>query len=110
MGPAAAPAVPEIRRLLRRPQYAATVGQLCGCLGAIGPAAAAAVPELVTVLDGRVASHDWCGSEDNSWMRARAADALGAIGSKDAVPALREALDDPAAGEAARRALELLQR
>ena len=48
LGPAAAPAVPELRRLLQQPtnakRYAASA------LGWIGPGAAAAMPELYELL------------------------------------------------------------
>lgn len=110
MGPAAAPAVPELRRLLRRPLYAGAIASVCRALGAIGAPAAAALPEILPVLDGRTRAHDWCGSEDSSWIRAAAAEALGGIGTEPAITALREAIDDPAAGEVAAKSLAKLGR
>jgi HEAT repeat protein len=84
-GPAAAPAVPALRRALRYPYSSDAQDAAAEALGAIGPAAAEAVPDLVEALE-----DDYCG------IRAQAAYALGSIGesAECAVPALAERLWD----------------
>jgi hypothetical protein len=84
-GPAAASAVPALRRALRYPYSSDAREAAAEAMGAIGPAAAEAVPDLMEAL------------KDDYWViRAQAAYALGSIGdaARCAVPALAPLLWD----------------
>jgi HEAT repeat protein len=105
MGPAAAPAVDELARLLRTNRNSGDWGPRLTALEAlqrIGKDAAPAVPTLITVL-----------GDPNPDLRKRAIHCLIVIGSPAALPAapaLRKLLSDPSIDvrESAKRALPVL--
>lgn len=117
LGPAAAVAVPLLRRLLDEP--GSHQEQVVATLGDIGPAAAPAVPRLIAMAESDEANaRGWClrafgeigpeaapavplvidlllgraAHDPDPFYVPLAADALGSIGAAEAVPALVEAL------------------
>ncbi len=103
IGPAGAPAVPQLRSMLAATTDDVLRSEIARALAGMGPGAAAAVDDLVPLL----ASKD-------AWVRQTAAEALGGIGA-DATPAIQKlntlAKDrDPAVAEAAQVAARRIQR
>ncbi|HKY63933.1 MAG TPA: HEAT repeat domain-containing protein, partial [bacterium] len=90
LGLKAAPALPEVMKLLRDPEEVIRF-EACLALANMGPAAAPAVPELVKML-----------GKDRPPPRLAAVEALSAIGlaAKPAIPALLQAIRSPALAEA----------
>lgn len=103
MGEAGAPAVEQLRTMLKGSRDEVLQSEIARALAGIGGGAAAAVPDLVPLL----ASKD-------AWVRTTAAQALGTIGAAatPGLPALTTlARDpDPDVAEAAREAARRIQR
>jgi hypothetical protein len=87
IGPAAAPAISEIARVLREDPDATTRWNAARTLGKIGPAAKTAIPALVQAM----------GDDPDALVREHAAEALGDIGpdAAEAVADLAKACKDP---------------
>ncbi|MBN1909081.1 MAG: HEAT repeat domain-containing protein [Pirellulales bacterium] len=83
LGPRAAPAVPALTKALNDEDWC-TRCNVAEALGEMGPKAATAIPALMKVLR----------SDEDSLVRARAAEALGNIGDARSVPALLAAIKD----------------
>jgi HEAT repeat protein len=98
MGPGAAAAVPELTKTMADRDLNVRFWT-ARALVAIGPAAAPAVPQLVATLAVFPGGPEKLEGPTRYYADARqvSAEALGAIGAgaKDALPALRKALEDP---------------
>lgn len=100
-------AVPPLLNTLAADKSAGVRGAAIVSLGIIRDAAA--VTPLIQVLTRRVTEAGFAGlvlrrkGLDNPFLRRAAAQALGQIGSREAVPALIETLNDPRAGDDVRR-------
>lgn len=100
-------AVPSLLNTLANEKSTGVRGAAIVSLGIIKDAAA--VTPLIQVLTRRVTDAGFAGlvlrrkGLDNPFVRRAAAQALGQIGSREAVPALIETLNDPRAGDDVRR-------